>query len=350
MASEEADSIELGRDVPIEGLTGRATSLVATPGGGFVVTGSTWAVATDSNGRVRWRYPYSGSDVVKTADQSKFNSAATLNNGNTLLCGNERTAAGSAGLMVILNREGQLVEKRPMQPPGSGQYYAVRIDRCVRWDDGIAAIGGAAKDNAGIDWLMRLDGNGAKQWELIGRPLIGIDAVETTEHNLVMASTDVVTRTTTLVQFNQRGQMVSKKPLPGYPDNVVRSAMPTSTLKVLTNIDRPNTEVVTLDAEFAQIAPPHPTSIQMTINGCAWVLWDGSVAVFGNRFAPGGVYRSTVARIARSDRPDQVRFFSLSSSQTISASVYDAVPISDRTFVAVRDVNGAVVLSWVTFK
>jgi hypothetical protein len=74
------------------------------------------------------------------------------------------------------------------------------------------------------------------------------------------------------------------------------------------------------------------------------------VAVFGNLFARGGVYRSTVARVAAGDRPDEARAFALPNPQSISASVYDAVPISEKTFVAARDLNGSLVLSWVTFK
>jgi hypothetical protein len=73
-----------------------------------------------------------------------------------------------------------------------------------------------------------------------------------------------------------QGHVASTMTFAGYPDNMVRSAVPTSTLKVLANIDRANTEVFTLNDKFAQIASPRPTKLKMTINGCAWVLWDGS--------------------------------------------------------------------------
>jgi hypothetical protein len=346
-----ADSIAMDRDVAIEGLIGHATSLAPTPGGGFVVAGYSWAVATDANGAVLWRYTDPDAAAIpKSYGQSEFHGVVPLSNGNILLCGIDQTPNGSVGLLTVLNSAGQLVEKRLIQPPGPGTNYAVRFDRCLRWDDGIAVIGGTVRDGTRFDWLMKLDGNGGKQWDLFDYGLIGIDAVETVNHNLVMASTDVVTRSTRLVQVNPQGHVVSTMPFAGYPDNMVRSAVPTSTLKVLANIDRADTEVFTLNDKFAQIVSPRPTKLKMTINGCAWVLSDGSVAVFGNLFAQGGVYRSTVARIAAGDRPDEARAFALPNSQSISASVYDAVPISEKTFVAARDLNGSLVLSWVTFK
>jgi hypothetical protein len=346
-----ANSISMDRDVAIEGLIGHATSLAVIPGGGFIVAGYSWAVATDANGGVLWRYAdRDAAATPKSNGQSEYHGVVPLSNGNLLLCGISQTPNGSAALLTILNSAGQLVEKRLIQPPGPGTYYATRFDRCLQWDDGIAVIGGTVRDGTPFDWLIKLDGNGGKQWDLFDYRLIGIDAVETVDHNLVMASTDVVTRSTTLVQVDPQGHVASTMTFAGYPDNMVRSAVPTSTLKVLANIDRANTEVFTLNDKFAQIASPRPTNLKMTFNGCAWVLWDGSVAVFGNLFAQGGVYRSTVARIAARDRPDEARAFALPNPQSISASVYDAVPISEKTFVAARDLNGSLVLSWVTFK
>jgi hypothetical protein len=79
-------------------------------------------------------------------------------------------------------------------------------------------------------------------------------------------------------------------------------------------------------------------------------LWDGSVAVFGHVFAQPGADRSSVARIAMGDRPDEMRAFTLPNPQSNSLRVYDAVPISEKTFVVVRGLNNSVALSWVTFK
>src|ERR1700683_2075021 len=105
-----------------------------------------------------------------------------------------------------------------------------------------------------LDWLMKLDGNGEKQWDLFDYQLMGMDAVETANHNLVMAGIGAVTTNTRLVQVNPQGHIVSTKDFIGFPDNMVRSALPTSTLKVITNINRANTEVFTLNDKFEQIA------------------------------------------------------------------------------------------------
>jgi hypothetical protein len=131
-AGGSADSISMDRDVVIEGLSGPATSLAATPGGGFVVTGSSWAVATDANGGVLWRY--ADRDAIatpKSYERPEFHGVVPLSNGNLLLCGINQTPKGSAALLTILNSAGQLVEKRLIQPAGPGTYYATRFDRCL---------------------------------------------------------------------------------------------------------------------------------------------------------------------------------------------------------------------------
>jgi hypothetical protein len=348
--SATAQSIDMDRDVSLEGLIGHATSLAAIPSGGFVVAGSAWAVATNANGEVLWKYEEPGPKEAPPRSQSAFYGVVPLNNGNVLLCGSKQTGKQLGARLTILNSAGQLVEERLLQPPGPGNFYTAWFDRCLRWDDGVAVVGGGATDMAGFSWLMKLDGNGARQWDIVDQRLRGIDAVETLDHNLVMATDGVMPRSTNLIQVNLQGQIVSMKALVGYPDNLVRSAAPTSTLNVLANIDSPNTALLTLNGKFEEIASPQPTKLRMTINGCAWGLPDGSVAVFGNVFAQGGAYRSVVTRIGPGNRPVEARAFPLPSPQSVSASVYDAIPISARTFVAVRDVNNVVVLSRVTFK
>jgi hypothetical protein len=346
----ENDSIEVSRDVPIDGLIGHASSLAAAPGGGFVVAGSSWAVATDANGRVLWRYADSDSDATQTSNRSEFHGVVGLANGNTLLCGLKWTEHGSTGLLTILNSSGELVEKRLLAPAPPDAYIASALQRCRRWGNGILLMGTATTNYDGRGWLAKLDGNGAIQWEVVDPLVVALDAVEIANHNIAIAAITGPTPSTTLVQVTPQGQIASTKALSGFPARTVRSAVQTSTLKVQTNIDRAKPSVVTLNDNFEEIAPLISTEIIMTGKGCAWVLSDGSIALFGNVFASGGVYRAAAARIGQGGKPDAVRTLPLPRSGTVSAGVYDAIPIADRTFVAVRDVNNGVVLSWITFK
>jgi hypothetical protein len=210
--------------------------------------------------------------------------------------------------------------------------------------------GGTVKDKTRFDWLMKLDGNGVKLWDLFDYSLTGIDAVETVNHNLVMASIDLMTNSTKLVQVSPQGHVVSSATIAGFPDNMVRSAGPTSTVKVLTNMNRANPMVLTLNDEFEQTASPRPIKFPVTADARAWVLSDGSVAIFGHVLAHPGVDRSSVARIAMRQRPDEMRAFALPNPQSTSSRTYDAIPISENSFVAVRSLNDSVALSWVTFK
>ena len=350
MSTQQSESIEMGRDVVIDGFSGSHTSLAALPGGGFVVAGHESVVATNADGKVLWRYDEADAKGALPGPQAEFLGVVPLSNGNVLLCGYKQSGKQLRALLTILDGAGHLVEERLLQPPGPGDSFLAKFNLCFRWGDGIAVIGGGAKDMVGVSWLMKLDGNGVKQWEIVDQRLDAVDAIETADHNLVMAANGVMPRTTNLIRVNPQGQVVTMKAFAGFPDKLVRPAAPTSTLKVLTNVDSANTAIVTLNDKLEEIASPQPTIIRMTINGCAWALPDGSVAVFGNAFAQGGVYRSVVARIGPGNRPAGARAFALPTPQSVSASVWDALPISARTFVAVRELNNIAVLSWVTFK
>lgn len=275
----------------------------------------------------------------------------SLSNGNILLCGQE-LEDGSAALLTILDSAGRLVEKRLLQPSGPYKYGSVRFTRCLRWDDGVAVIGSMATNLTRLDWLMRLDSNGTKQWELIDYQLAGIHAVETANHNLVIASFPMVggPDNMKLVQVNPQGHLVSTKELPVAYANMVRSTVPTSTLKVLTDINRKNTAVLTLNDDFKEMAPPWRTQIPVTGDGFAWTLWDGSLAVFDHVFAAPGADRACVSRIRSGERTYEMVAFPLPNPQSRSDRLFDAVPISESTFVVVRSLNNSVALSWVTFK
>lgn len=153
-----------------------------------------------------------------------------------------------------------------------------------------------------------------------------------------------------LVQVNQQGHLVSTKELPVSNANMVRSEALASTLKILTDVNRKNTAVLTFDDKFEEITPPWRIQIPITGDGFAWMLWDGSLAVFDHVYAQPGADRACVSRIASADRAYDMRVFALPNPHSSSYRVYDAVPISEKTFVAVRSLNNSVSLSWVTFK
>lgn len=344
----EDPSIEITRDVHFEGLVGDPAAITSAPGGGFVVVGQAWAIGTDANGQERWRFTDSDPDALKAGNRAEYEGAVATSAGNTLLCGLEWTKHGTTGLLTILNSAGQLTEKRLVQPATPAQLDAVTIYRCLRWGDGIAVLGHFSYKNGNFGWLMKLDATGAKQWEVVDERLSGISAVQMADGSMAMATMEISPDRTSLVQVNAQGQITLTKTLTSFPDAMIRSVGPAPNMKMLANIDRKNYSVLTLDKHFESIAEPIAANV-MTGKGCAWSLSDGGVALFGNIFV-GGVYQAAVGRIAQRDKPDAVRALPVPSPGGASTSVYDAIPIGDRTFVVARDVNNGLGLSWITFK
>lgn len=350
VVNTEDPSIEITRDVHIKGLIGDASGITTAPGGGFVVVGDQWAVATDANGQELWRYADPDSDATKTDDRSEYHGVVAMSGGKTLLCGFTRTGHGSIGFVTILNSSGQLVEKRPLTPTPPDGFVAVTLDECKRWGDATLLLGTAFANKTAYGWLVKLDDTGAKQWEIVDGRLVAVDAAEMSNHNMALAGMMGMTDSTTLIQINPQGQIASTQEIPSFPDRVVRSTVPFSTLRVQTNMGRKNPSIIILDEKYKEIAPPIAAGIIGTVKGRAWALRDGSVALFGNVFGSGGVYQAVAARIGQRDKPDAVRALSLPPAGSVSAGIYDAIPISDNTFVAARDVDNDLVLSWIKFK
>lgn len=361
--SVPGDSIVIDREVLLQGVESQPTSLAIAPNGGFLITGSpsgsAWAIDTNAKGDVLWRYKEPKAEGTGVMAQS-FGGAVPLANGNTLLCGGKLTKTQHGGLLAILDGSGHLVDEQLLVPDTSDTFYLASFYQCKPWGDGIAVVGDANDRYQRFGWLLKLDGNGKKQWEIVD-PKISGQFVETRDHSLVFAGEslgdDHSGVYTLMARVDQRGSIIATKLLSTFPTSVMRSAAPGKTIMALTSKRHKDPALLTLDDRFTEVQPQVPTARDFLEQGGGWVLQDGSVALLGKVFASGGIYRAAIEHAGRHHASDELHMFLVPTAQGYSSvGVVDAVPLTGNTFVMVRDQesadmqNNGVVLSWVTFK
>ena len=136
----------------------------------------------------------------------------------------------------------------------------------------------------------------------------------------------------------------------------VRSVEPTSELKVIGVDSGTHNVLLSLKGGLRDARAPKRLDWLSLRNGCAYLLPHGSVALFGNKFAVGAVYRAAVGWLDRHGADDQVETMDVPDRQDSSLTVADAGLISPHQFMALRDLQSAInpthngsILFWVTF-
>jgi hypothetical protein len=348
-----AKSITVDREIFIPGVKPRVDAIARTHDGGFVVTGTgvaAWVVATDKQGSLLWRYNdpidegnHTGSQSVP---QSEFHGALPLANGNTLLCGGKGKGGGTDNLVVILDHNGRLVERRVEVPNGDSRYIYSNFYQCFPWQDGILLLGNTNDGTHGYVWLVELDGNGVKRRQAL------LDNVPAVEAGAVVGPSFVFTAWDSedsfrVIRANEKGETIAKRVIAGEFIVQLRSVVETNKTSIL--IYRAGKATLyTLDERLQDVQPRK--EIQGSFDPQAargYVLADGSIVLFGRRS------NAAISLIGAHGKPLAIREF---NPKYTSFSVSDAVPISTDEFVTVRGsvsedpTYQGLVMSWVTIK
>jgi len=353
-SSTPDSSIVIDREVRLEGMKGTPQAIVRTSDGGFVIAGSWgngWAAGTTSTGTVRWRYADPESERSPVA--SGFNGAVALADGNVLLCGQHHRQA----LVTILDENGQLVERRDILPPdGNAAIFLSSIHQCLRWNDGVALVGGGSDGRQPSFWLVKLDKNGREEWGRVSDGMAASSAIQAPNGDLIIARTEM--RRSELARFDHLGNRVGRRLIEGLSLQTMllrpSGAAAEYALAVRYGETFGDVTMLTLTKELQDARGPihiAPVSIGFPV-GSGYALPDGSGALFG--VARG---QSAVARVGGHGKSDVVHVFPRPDVGGATVSVGDAVPISGNQFVAVRDEvtagtagRSSMVLSWVTFQ
>lgn len=345
-------SITMDRELLFPGVQPRVNAISRTREDGFVVTGSgttAWVLATDSQGTLLWQFIDPIDSRIDTGSQSvpqsEFHGVVSLANGNTLLCGGKYKGGGTDNLLVILDRNGRLVERRVEVPNDDSHFIYSNLYQCFPWRDGILLLGNTNDGTHGYIWLVELDGNGVKRRQAFVDNAPPVTAGTAVGPSFVFTAWDSQDNFR-VIRANEKGETIAKRVIAGEFIVQLRSMVESSQTSVII-YSAGRARLYTLDERLQDVRPPREIANFDVLAGCGYVLADASIALFGRR------PNAAVAWISGKDKIYTMRTF---DSKYISSTVSDAVPISADEFVTVRGSvsqdprDQGLVMSWVTIK
>jgi hypothetical protein len=345
-------SITVDQEVLIPEVKPRVDAIARTRDGGFVVTGSgvtAWVVATNSHGIPLWRFIDPIDSTMDTGSesvpQSEFHGAVSLANGNTLLCGGKFKGGQTDNLLVILDRNGRLVERRVEVPNDDPRFKYSNFYQCFLWQDGILLLGNINDGAHGYIWLVELDDNGARRRQALVDNVPAVAAGTAAGPSFVFTAWDSQDNFR-IIRANGKGETIAKRVIAGEFIVQLHSMAESSQTSVII-YDAGRARLYALDERLQDARPPREITNFDVLAGCGYVLADTSIALFGRR------PNAAVAWISGRDKTYTMRAF---DSKYISSTVSAAVPISADQFVTVRGSvsqdprDQGLVMSWVTIK
>ena len=345
-------SISVDREILIPDLKPRVDAIARTRDGGFIVTGfgaTAWAVATDSHGTSVWKFIDPIDSTIDTGNpsvpQSEFHGAVSLANGNTLLCGGKYKGGQTNNLLVILDRQGKIVEKRQEVPNDDARFIYSNFYRCFPWPDGILLLGNANDGTHGYIWLVQLDGNGAKRRQAFVDNVPAVAGDPVAGPSFVFTAWDSQDKLR-VIRANEKGETIAKRVIAGEFIVQLRSTVESGQTSVII-YSAGRATLYTLDERLQDARLPREIPNFDVLSGCGYVLADTSIALFGRRPS------AAVAWVSGTDKTYTMRPL---DSKYVSSTVSDAVPISSDQFVTVRGSvsqdprQEGLVMLWVTIK
>lgn len=283
-------------------------------GGGFILAGGPWAIKTDSDGKVLWRY-------VRDKFRADYTGAVAMPDGTTYLCGNISVDVRNEykpTILTHLDASGLLINEQIFTPQNRTEHGLSYFDSCVEWGDGIAIVGHVSNSirrasgsgstftmpvNEYYYWLLKLDSAGKMQWEQhIPTTLIGLignrSLLVAPDSSLVFAGHVNSTNKTELFRVSSTGEVITKKLLSGN-FQFLRHVAPDGMLKIFGDSNK-SSIISTLDNQLEEthrIQGDQPSEFYTT-DHLAYLMQDQSLVLFGENIQSGGAqYSSAIAHV-----------------------------------------------------
>jgi hypothetical protein len=233
----DAQGLTLTREVMLErGYLPEPKTIVRTHDNGLIIAGTNngqgWAIKTDDEGNLKWRYTVSRPDAPAPSGDPTYNvhpsytSAAVMPDDSVFLCGHMPSAKKDAALLTHLDKDGKVLSELHPHPEG---FEAGGLGSCMAWGDGIVISGGAyvykrvqptdshpeAYVFSSFYWILYLDETGKTIWSktapVVNTPT-GIEPYVSPLQRLSDGSFALVTPSdnTTVVHVSPNGEITTK--------------------------------------------------------------------------------------------------------------------------------------------
>ncbi|MGE0113801.1 MAG: hypothetical protein AB7T07_02790 [Steroidobacteraceae bacterium] len=342
-ACSASDTFEITREVLLR--EGREPRRIIRVEDGYIIVGSGrqggTAIKTDLQGKKTWSFflPHE-SEAAGPSEWPIFTGVVALQNGNTLLCGYQSKAGegirrgetlwGGAfvGLLIRLDSNGRLLDKREVFPHGDSGSRLNYIQNCVPLGDGAVVLGtalGFSDESKNGHWMIGLSAEGEIQWEKIMQP----DAGASVPYGLpvmlpggIMVPLHSNTRNfTQLIRIDANGEITAQQ---AYQETLytVLSEQSERTVQLLAQkpTKASTTLMVTLDENLQELSRAQIKANAATIK---YRLVDGSYVLFDLHDNFGGAAVPSIQRVSA----DLVQFREAKlKPEAELSSIRDAVP------------------------
>jgi hypothetical protein len=346
----------LDREIFVPQFSGTPRAVVARSDGGVWVAGgggSALAMALGPGGNPIWHFEEPLDPDVKGLNQSIYNGAVALENGNLLLCGEIQIKRPTLGLITILDRAGKVVDERHLIANNASEFFYTTFQRCLSWNEGVLLVADATNQTGTLTWLVTLDRAGAQTSQHLLRDVSGNDVVTGANGDLIFAES--AGQQTLLTRMNRQLDVVARRTIESSAFGLTRLDASAAETKLIAYVSGgQKATIYTLGEHLEDAKPPrfldHPISVE---KGRAYALADGALALFGYVYR-GGPFTAAMARTDSTDSTDSIHIF---TPELRSFTVADAQSLGAGRFVAVRDRAGqpgaeesGVVIFWVTMR
>jgi hypothetical protein len=345
-------------------------NVTRTSNGDLIVFGSNdqtdyrpWAARVTAQGQQRWEFlegsPNGWED--RSVSGQRFNSALEMPDQSTLLCGMVNPNREPTVVLDQISADGKLLTERLIKPLDvRGFPNNVPADQlhfgdvqCLQTKEGMFLLGGVGTSgfigSVATGWLAQLDEHFNVKSQKFGDQFFGGPFMQASDGSLVSITSSFKkesgSRLWSLMRVTLSGEIIARHPLE-YDDGsdyLIYPAVPTSGVRLALFRDTLHTEIVSFDDQLRgprTVVKMHNAGVKKCIE-----LPDGSIAIFGSRFA-----RGATAAVTRVYPDGSYKVFVVEPVHQ-SAFYYDAVATGNKSeFVATRWIGIQPVLEWVVFK
>ena len=290
-----------------KGTSPEPQTMARTRDNGFVIAGQSlaqaWAVRTDSEGKVVWRYMVPARETIP-GERPRYSSVAIMPDDSVFICGNmpfNEPGVSSPGLLTHLDKNGKVLSEEFLYPPDKENASITRLSACKQFGNGIVVVGHTLQfvknpspeksrlstyKNVDSYFIQSFDGGGQVKWKKMvtfsdvreGADYISpLQAMPNGGFMLVSARSAFGTR---IIHMSENGEVVATKMI----DGTFVTALP---VKEETDIQLVSKETesltrITLNSdlkEIDRITEPH----EIGEANMVYRLPDQSLIMFGDK-------------------------------------------------------------------